>query len=824
MPTFSQTPGELDIKAVLGTDFALSLNFSSEISDFEFEAGIILNEYPSQTIFPLTTNISGTRIVNITLSDSQTQDIGVISNKKWYLNRTKDEITQMVLSGRFQISDVPIGQNQVEQIILINDLTVTSLYAVGAQGSTGATGPQGATGFAGFQGAIGSTGATGLTGATGATGLFGSTGAQGSTGSTGIGTIFSDTPPTPVNGLNWVDTTTMRYYQYYADETSSAWVEVSSAFVGQNGATGATGAGVIGVDGSTGATGVMGATGEQGTAGTQGIQGIQGITGPTGQRGATGIQGFTGATGFGATGATGAAGSPGGATGATGAAGSNGTTGATGAAGSNGTAGATGLTGINGATGATGLNGQVNAFYRFDSDTTKTSGFPTDGTLYWNNATQINSSVVSVSHITATSEDIDLFLNLISVGNQFIIQDRANSNSFQKWQVSGTPVNVPNSYIELPVTLISSGGNGSSNFTNNGELLFILTQQGIQGSTGVIGLTGATGATGLTGATGAGATGATGIGATGTAGATGLTGATGAGATGATGTGATGATGATGDIGATGAGTTGATGLRGSTGATGIGATGATGATGVGTQGATGLNGATGITGIGYANITSTSLATPASTGTITLITNAKGAFVTGNRVRAINTNSNYFEGIVTITGETTFAIAADFKVGTTAAISWTIALAGTVGSTGSTGATGTVPNNFNVSTFSVSGNATFGVPIETGRFLAIISGSITCNLSTGTFFIFNVDQDITSVIFTNPPPFQSNPANVASFTMILVNNTGGLRQITWPTSVRWQDGIPPVLSTTLNAVDVFTFLTWDGGSIYLGFVAGRSM
>lgn len=288
MPTFSQTPGELDIEAVLGTDFALSLNFSSVISDFEFEAGIILNEYPSQTIFPLTTSVSGTQIVNITLSDAQTEEIGVISNKKWYLKRTKDEITQMILSGRFQISDVPIGQNQVQQFVLINDLTVTSLYAVGAQGATGATGVTGATGF-------------------------------GATGATGMGTIFSDTPPTPVNGLNWVDTTTMRYYQYYSDGTSSAWVEVSSAFVGRTGATGATGVGATGVVGGQGSTGATGLQGIQGGIGSTGPQGIQGITGPTGQRGATGLNGSTGATGAGATGSTGATGAGGaGATGATG--------------------------------------------------------------------------------------------------------------------------------------------------------------------------------------------------------------------------------------------------------------------------------------------------------------------------------------------------------------------------------------------------------------------------------------------------------------------------------------------------------------------------
>ena len=304
MPTFSQTPGELNIEAVLGTDFALSLNFSSVISDFEFEAGIILNEYPSQTIFPLTASVLGTQIVNITLSDAQTEEIGVISNKKWYLKRTKDEITQMILSGRFQISDVPIGQNQVQQFVLINDLTVTSLYAVGAQGATGATGVTGATGL-------------------------------GATGATGIGTIFSDTPPAPVNGLNWVDTTTMRYYQYYSDGTSSAWVEVSSAFVGRTGATGATGTGATGFTGLQGSTGATGIQGIRGEAGIQGIQGIQGITGPTGLRGATGATGETGETG---------------ATGLRGATGSTGVTGSTGATG----IGATGATGV-GATGATGV-------------------------------------------------------------------------------------------------------------------------------------------------------------------------------------------------------------------------------------------------------------------------------------------------------------------------------------------------------------------------------------------------------------------------------------------------------------------------------------
>jgi len=620
MSTFSQTPGELDVEAVLGTDFTLSLNFSNTISDFTFDAAIVLQEYPSQILFPLTVDINGSNIVNITLSSEQTIEIGVISNKKWYLTRTKDDITQMVLSGRFQISDIPIGQNSgVREYILINDLTVSSLYAVGAQGATGSKGATGSTGSAGATGIYGSTGATGLTGATGingATGLIGATGLAGLVGATGRGIVLLGTVPAIINlpgnaslGDIWI--VTAQNGDGYS-WNGAAWVNIGQ-IVGKTGATGLTGSTGLG---TTGATGLTGATGQQGIPG---------------EAAAVGATGATGATGAGATGATGV--------------------------------------------GATGPSGQTTAFYRYNAETTQISGFPTYGYLYWNNLTQIDASQISISHITALSEDIEIFLNLLSVGDEFVIQEKSNSNSFQKWAISGAPVTIPNSYIQLPVTIINSGGAGNFNFTQDDELIFIITQSGLQGSTGAtgvgtvfssnpptpinglnwvdtdtmrfyqyyvdgatsawvetssafVGLTGATGPAGATGITGAtGLTGASGVyGSTGLTGATGVHGATGAdgetgdpGATGLTGaTGTTGATGPQGDPGgATGAtgltGLTGATGLTGTTGSTGprgaTGLTGPTGATGIGATGLTGLTGATGLvgaTGVGATGATGT--------------------------------------------------------------------------------------------------------------------------------------------------------------------------------------------------------------------------
>lgn len=641
MSVFSQTPGELDIEAVLGTDFALSLNFANGISNYTFDAGIVLQEYPSEIIFPITTSISGTNLVNLTLSDTQTNTIGVISNKKWYLNRTKDGIKQMVLSGRFQISNVPIGQNEgVRQYIMIDDITVSSLYAVGAHGATGATGVTGSTGISGATGEVGTTGATGVTGATGLTGStgVGSTGATGLTGATGTGVQILGSVPSFVN-LPGNPSIGNIYIVTNEGGVGYAWNGFSWSNIGFiSGPTGATGAaGVAGSNGATGSTGPEGATGAPGPAATQGATGSTGVTGATGAS-------------------------------------------------------------VTGSTGATGPNGYTNAFYRYNADTSKTSGFPTSGTLYWNNATQTSATQVAVSHTTANSEDIDLFLSLLATSNQFVIQEKSDSNSFQKWTISGTPTNVSNSYIELPVTLVDSGGNGSSNFANAAELLFILTQAGIQGATGI----GASGATGTTGATG-------------TAGTDGATGATGLqGATGTSITGATGLTGATGSVGATGA---------------------------VGSNGATGPTGASGATG---------------STG-----------------------------------------------------------VQGSTGATGPQGATGTVPSSF--STITVTGEAAFGLPVETKATPTISGGTLTLNLSTATFFYVTLNA-ITSVVFSSPP---ASP-KVFSFTLQFVAN-GTAYAVTWPASVRWGGAGAPTITTTNNKIDTFTFVTHDGGTNWFGFISGQN-
>ena len=180
------------------------------------------------------------------------------------------------------------------------------------------------------------------------------------------------------------------------------------------------------------------------------------------------------------------------------------------------------------------------------ADTTATSGNPGNGDLLWNNATQISATQLNISHINADGVDVDIFLALIKTNDLIIVQDQSNSANFQKWTVSATPT-IQTGYVQVPVTLTTSGGTGTTNFANNHAIIVAIISTGIVGPTGPIGATGPTGPVGATGATGP-------TGTTGLTGPTGPTGATGpAGATGPTGvTGATGPTGLTGPTGATG--------------------------------------------------------------------------------------------------------------------------------------------------------------------------------------------------------------------------------------------------------------------------------
>jgi len=94
-----------------------------------------------------------------------------------------------------------------------------------------------------------------------------------------------------------------------------------------------------------------------------------------------------------------------------------------------------------------------------------------------------------------------------------------------------------------------------------------------------------------------------------------------------------------------------------------------------------------------------------------------------------------------------------------------------------------------------------------------------TIDLENGNFYKITLTANCT-LTFSNPPA----SGTAGSFTLFLVQDGTGSRTVTWPGTVDWAAATAPTLTTTAAAVDVLTFITLDGGTIWNGFVAGQAM
>ena len=418
----------------------------------------------------------------------------------------------------------------------INNLytTVNNLINNGIAGSTGATGVQGWQGPIGLTGES-VTGAQGLDGPTGSQGNTGDQGYQGPIGLTGIGTTGSqgDTGPQGFQGNTGPQGVGSSGLQ---GNTGSQGDTGPQGFQGITGPQGAGDAGPTGNQGDTGPQGFQGAgggtTGNQGDTGPQGFQGAGGgTTGNQGDIGPQGYQGNTGAQGAGDTGPTGNQGDTGpqgdigfqgetgpqgdigpqgdlgpqgeagpqGNTGPQGPSGVDGFLGGTGPQGFTGPQGEIGPQGFSGPQGNTGANGQSTSYYRYNARTNIQSGNPGNTNVIWNNITQISATQINISHINQDNIDIDIFLALIQTGNILILQDANNSTNYQKFLVTGSITIIPNSYVEVPVVLTTSAGQGTTNFNNGHNLILGLITQGAAGPQGITGPQGDLGPQGETG-------------------------------------------------------------------------------------------------------------------------------------------------------------------------------------------------------------------------------------------------------------------------------------------------------------------------------------
>lgn len=107
---------------------------------------------------------------------------------------------------------------------------------------------------------------------------------------------------------------------------------------------------------------------------------------------------------------------------------------------------------------------------------------------------------------------------------------------------------------------------------------------------------------------------------------------------------------------------------------------------------------------------------------------------------------------------------------------------------------------------------------IETSPTVAITSGTLTLDLTTGTFFNVSLSQNITTLTFNGIPA----SGKVSSIT-IMFTMDGTPRTVAWPPSVRWAGGTAPTLSSIAGRVDIITLITRDGGANWFGVVTGQN-
>jgi hypothetical protein len=135
-----------------------------------------------------------------------------------------------------------------------------------------------------------------------------------------------------------------------------------------------------------------------------------------------------------------------------------------------------------------------------------------------------------------------------------------------------------------------------------------------------------------------------------------------------------------------------------------------------------------------------------------------------------------------------------------------------------STGANAETNLKFNASTniLDVDGTIKFKKTSEVYNALGISGGTLTINLDNGTVFSVNVTANITNISITGTIP------TATGFTLVTIGD-GTARTITWG-AIKWAGGTPPTYtSTPVNAQDVYSFFTYDGGTNWFGFVGGQN-
>ena len=100
-----------------------------------------------------------------------------------------------------------------------------------------------------------------------------------------------------------------------------------------------------------------------------------------------------------------------------------------------------------------------------------------------------------------------------------------------------------------------------------------------------------------------------------------------------------------------------------------------------------------------------------------------------------------------------------------------------------------------------------------------ITANVLTVDLSAAQVFGVTLNAAIDTFTISNTPATANRSIG---FTLILTAD-GTARGITWGAPVKWSGGVTPTTTITNGKKDIFTFMTINGGTEWLGFIAGQN-
>lgn len=106
-----------------------------------------------------------------------------------------------------------------------------------------------------------------------------------------------------------------------------------------------------------------------------------------------------------------------------------------------------------------------------------------------------------------------------------------------------------------------------------------------------------------------------------------------------------------------------------------------------------------------------------------------------------------------------------------------------------------------------------------TSNSLTVSANAVSVDLSTGNAFEIDLEAatDAVTITLSNPPA----SGTYGECILKVQQDTTAARTITWAGGTfKWPGGSAPVMSIAADAIDIFVFKTWDGGTTWYGNVA----